>query len=155
MPTREKKLKVLFLCTGNSCRSQMAEGWARHLLADVFEPYSAGIAPEPLDPLAVRVMAEAGVDISRQRSKHVQQLKGVEFDLVVTVCDEAREHCPVFPGRARRLHAGFDDPPHLAAAARSEDEALWHYRRVRDEIRRFVESLADSLRGGREEESIS
>jgi arsenate reductase len=151
----QRKLKVLFLCTGNSCRSQMAEGWARHLAGDVIEPCSAGVSPEPLDTRAVRVMAEAGVDISRQRSKHVQELMGVEFDLVVTVCDEAREHCPVFPGRARRLHAGFDDPPHLAAAARSEDEALSHYRRVRDEIRRFVESLPDFLRGGPEKDGAS
>ncbi len=144
MPGR-RKLRVLFLCTGNSCRSQMAEGWARELLGDIIEPCSAGIRPEPLDPLAVRVMAEAGVDISRQRSKRVEELADLGFDLVVTVCDQAREHCPVLPGRVRQMHAGFDDPPHLAAAARSPDEALPHYRRVRDEIRRFVESLRQVL----------
>ena len=138
-------LKVLFLCTGNSCRSQMAEGWARHLKGDVIEPYSAGIAPRPLDPRAVEVMAEAGVDIAAQRAKHVDELGHVEFDFVVTVCGHAHEHCPVFPGSTRVVHVGFDDPPQLAAGAKTEDEALAHYRRVRDEIRAFVERLPDAL----------
>lgn len=137
----ERRLKVLFLCTGNSCRSQMAEGWARHLRSDVIEPYSAGVEPHGLDPRAVKVMAEAGVDISGHRSKHIDELKAVEFDVVVTVCDSAREACPYFPDPARKIHKDFDDPPRLAAGARTEDEALPHYRRVRDEIRRFVESL--------------
>jgi arsenate reductase len=142
-----RKLKILFLCTGNSCRSQMAEGWARTLKSDVIEPYSAGIETHGLNPLAVKVMAEAGVDISGQRSKHVDELKGIPFDYVITVCDHAHESCPLFPGRTRLLHVGFDDPPRLARDARSEQEALKHYRRVRDEIRAFVESLPESLNG--------
>ena len=133
-------MKVLFLCTGNSCRSQMAEGWARHLKGDRIEAYSAGIETHGLNMDAVRVMAEAGVDISGQRSKHVREFGGVEFDYVVTVCDHAHESCPVFPGKAQVIHAGFDDPPRLAAGATTEDERLAPYRRVRDEIRAFVET---------------
>lgn len=140
-----KKLKVLFLCTGNSCRSQMAEGWARHLKGDRIEPYSAGIETHGLNPRAVQVMAEAGVDISGHRSKHVDDLKDVQFDYVVTVCGHANEHCPVFSGKARVIHVGFDDPPKLAADATSEEERLVPYRRVRDEIRTFVESLPGRL----------
>ena len=136
-----QKLKILFLCTGNSCRSQMAEGWARHLRGDVIEPYSAGIEAHGLNPHAVRAMAEAGVDISGRRSKRVEELKGIEFDCVVTVCGHANEHCPVFPGKAKKIHVGFDDPPKLAARAKTEEEALNHYRRVRDEIRAFVLQL--------------
>ena len=135
------KLKVLFLCTGNSCRSQIAEGWARQLQGDRIEPHSAGIETHGLNPRAVQVMAEAGVDISGQRSKHVGELQEVEFDYVVTVCGHANEHCPVFPGKARVLHVGFDDPPALAAGATSEEARLAPYRRVRDEIRAFVEGL--------------
>jgi arsenate reductase len=138
-------LKVLFLCTGNSCRSQMAEGWARHLRGDQIEAFSAGIEAHGLNPDAVRVMAEAGVDISGQRSKVVGELRGVEFDCVVTVCDQAHESCPLFPGRARLVHAGFDDPPRLAAAAATEAQRLAPYRRVRDEIRAFVEGLPAAL----------
>ena len=140
-----QKLKVLFLCTGNSCRSQMAEGWARHIKGDVVDPYSAGIETHGLNPYAVKVMAEAGVDISSHRSKHVDELKSIPFDYVVTVCDHAHESCPFFPGKTRVIHAGFDDPPRLAKEAKSEEEALSHYRRVRDEICRFVESLPGSL----------
>ncbi len=139
------KRSVLFLCTGNSCRSQMAEGWARHLHGDVLEPYSAGVRAHGLNPHAVRVMAEAGVDISGQTSKTVDALAGVAFDLVVTVCDHARETCPVLPGAKRMLHAGFDDPPRLAETAASEAEALDIYRRVRDEIRDFVRGLPTLL----------
>ena len=139
------KLTILFLCTGNSCRSQMAEGWARHLKSDVVEPYSAGIETHGLNPTAVKVMAEAGVDISRQRSKHLDELAGVQFDRVVTVCAHAHENCPVLPGDAKVLHVGFDDPPKLAKGAKNEREALGHYRRVRDEIRAFVESLPQSI----------
>jgi len=145
-----QKLKVLFLCTGNSCRSQMAEGWARHLKGDVVEPYSAGISPRGLDPRAVQVMADAGVDISGQRSKHLDEVKDIPFDCVVTVCDQAREACPLFPGRTKVIHAGFDDPPRLAAGSTSEDEALRHYRRVRDEMRTFIENdLGKGLDHGR------
>ncbi len=140
-----RKVKVLFLCTGNSCRSQMAEGWARHLKGETIEPYSAGVAPQRLDPRAVQVMAEVGVDISSHRSKSVDELQNIRFDYVVTVCDQAHESCPLFPGRTKMIHVGFDDPPRLAEPARNEQEALSHYRRVRDEIRRFVESLPESL----------
>jgi arsenate reductase len=143
------RLKILFLCTGNSCRSQMAEGWARALKADSVEAYSAGIETHGLNPRAVAVMAEAGVDISAHRSKHVSELLDVAFDVVVTVCDHANEQCPIFPRPARRVHVGFDDPPRLAKSARSEQEALGHYRRVRDEIKAFVERLPDSLEESR------
>jgi len=138
-------MRILFLCTGNSCRSQMAEGWARHLKGDVMEAYSAGIETHGLNPHAVRVMREAGVDISAQRSKHVDELAGTVFDVVITVCDRADESCPLFPGRTRVVHKGFDDPPRLAKSAPTEAEALGHYRRVRDEIRAFVETLPESV----------
>ena len=139
------KLKVLFLCTGNSCRSQMAEGWARALKSDALEAYSAGIETHGLNPNAVKVMAEAGVDISDHRSKTSAELSEVPFDFVVTVCGHANETCPIFPGKTKVLHRGFDDPPRLAKTAATEEEALGHYRRVRDEIRAFVESLPGSL----------
>jgi arsenate reductase len=145
MAEKTRKLKVLFLCTGNSCRSQMAEGWARQLKGERIEPYSAGIETHGLDVNAVRVMKEAGVDISSQRSKHLSELLDVRFDYVVTVCDHAAEHCPAFPGQARRLHRGFDDPPGLAETAKDEAQVLQHYRRVRDQIRAFVETLPQSL----------
>lgn len=134
-------MKVLFLCTGNSCRSQMAEGWAEKLHPGVMEAYSAGTAPHGVDPRAVKVMAEAGVDISGHRSKHAEELKAVPFDLVVTVCDKARESCPLWSGKAKKLHKSFEDPPFLAKTAKTEEEALGHYRRVRDEIRDFVAGL--------------
>lgn len=140
-----RKERVLFLCTGNSCRSQMAEGWARHLKRDEIDAFSAGIEPRGLNENAVRVMAEAGVDISHQLSKHVDELEDVPFDYVVTVCDHANETCPLFSGKAKRIHAGFDDPPRLAEGAKTEEEALGHYRRVRDEIRAFVERLPGAL----------
>jgi arsenate reductase len=138
-------LRILFLCTGNSCRSQMAEGWTRCLKGDKIEPYSAGIEAHGLNQDAIRVMAEAGVDISSHRSKRLNELSGVEFNYVVTVCDNARESCPIFPGKAKVIHVGFDDPPRLAANAATEQERLAPYRRVRDEIRAFVETLPDSL----------
>ena len=139
------KLKVLFLCTGNSCRSQMAEGWTRHLKGDRIEPHSAGIEAHGLDADAVRVMAEAGVDISGHRSKTLGELHDVRFDCVVTVCDHAHENCPVFAGKAKIIHVGFDDPPRLAAGASSDDERLAPYRRVRDEIRAFVNTLPEAI----------
>ena len=142
----ERLPRVLFLCTGNSCRSQMAEGWARHLLADHVDAVSAGTDPHGLNPLAVRAMAEAGVDISSHTSKTIDACDPKTLDLVVTVCGHANENCPVFPGRARVVHQGFDDPPKLAADARSEAEALPHYERVRDEIRAFIETLPNLLR---------
>ncbi|MGE0481705.1 MAG: arsenate reductase ArsC [Phycisphaerae bacterium] len=141
----DRKLRVLFLCTGNSCRSQMAEGWAKHLKAAEIEAYSAGTQPQALNPLAVKVMAESGVDIRGHRSKTVQALGDLAFDYVVTVCGHANETCPVFPGQTRVVHVGFDDPPKLAAGAANEAEALSHYRRVRDEIRAFVEKLPQAL----------
>ena len=140
-----RKLTILFLCTGNSCRSQMAEGWARRMKGDLVEAYSAGIETHGLNEHAVRVMAEVGVDISGYRSKRLSELGGIEIDYVVTVCDRARESCPRFPGRARIVHAGFDDPPALAARETDPERALDHYRRVRDEIRAYVESLPAAL----------
>ncbi|MEO6436965.1 MAG: arsenate reductase ArsC [Tepidisphaeraceae bacterium] len=141
----EPRLKVLFLCTGNSCRSQMAEGWTRHLKSNAIEAYSAGVEPHGMNARAVHAMKEAGVDISSQRSKHVDELKDVPLDFVVTVCDHAHESCPLFPGRTSVVHVGFDDPPRLAEGARDEEEAMRHYRRVRDEIRAFVETLPSAL----------
>jgi arsenate reductase len=140
-----EKMKILFLCTGNSCRSQMAEGWTRRLKSDVIEPYSAGIEIHGLDPNAVKVMAEAGVDISSHRSKHIDELKAIDFDYVITVCDHAAEHCPIFPGEAKVVHFGFDDPPRLAKETNTAEEALDCYRRVRDEIKAFVEKLPEFI----------
>jgi arsenate reductase len=140
-----QKLKVLFLCTGNSCRSQMAEGWARALKSEEIDPYSAGIEAHGLNPRAVQVMTEAGVDISGQRSKLVSEVIDIPFDTVVTVCDHASEHCPRFPGAAKVIHVGFDDPPRLAQGAKDEEAALDSYRRVRDEIRSYVEKLPTAL----------
>jgi arsenate reductase (thioredoxin) len=145
MQEAKSKLKVLFLCTGNSCRSQMAEGWARHLKGDAIDTYSAGIETHGLNPNAVKVMAEAGVDISGHRSKHLDELKDVPFDYVVTVCDHAHESCPLFPGKTKVVHVGFDDPPRLAKQAQTEEEALNAYRRVRDEIKAFVARLPGVL----------
>ncbi|ADK86001.1 Protein-tyrosine phosphatase, low molecular weight [Desulfarculus baarsii DSM 2075] len=139
------KIKILYLCTGNSCRSQMAEGFTNALRGDLFVAQSAGVAPGRVDPLAVAVMAESGVDISGQRSKDVEQFIGQSWDWVVTLCDNARESCPFFPGPARRVHRGFDDPPFLAQSAKNEDEALAIYRRVRDEIKAMVLGLPGSL----------
>jgi arsenate reductase len=144
------KLKILFLCTGNSCRSQMAKGWTKKLKSDVIEPYSAGIKIHGLNQNAVKVMAEAGVDISNHRSKHVDEFKDMQFDYVVTVCGHANENCPVFPGKTKRAHVGFDDPPKLAENAETENEALDCYRRVRDQIKDFVKTLPESLLKGNE-----
>ena len=145
------KLKVLFLCTGNSCRSQMAEGWARHLKSDVVEPYSAGIETHGLNPNAVKVMAEAGVDISGHHSKHLDELKDIDFDYVITVCDNTHENCPMFPRKIKIVHVGFDDPPRLAKEAKTEQEVLNCYRRVRDEIKSFVEKLPGFLKKNQNE----
>ncbi len=141
-----RKPKVLFLCTGNACRSQMSEGWARALHGERIEAWSAGIAPHGVDSRAIQVMAEAGVDISGHESKHLDDLGHVPFDCVITVCDNAAESCPIFPGRVEKLHHGFPDPPRLARDANTEEEALAHYRRVRDDIRAFVETLPAALR---------
>ena len=145
-----KKLNVLFLCTGNSCRSQMAEGWARALKGNVIEAYSAGIETHGLNPNAVKVMAEAGVDISGHKSENVTDLLHIPFDFVVTVCGHANEHCPLFPGKAKVIHVGFDDPPALARALAAQgagaEAQLDGYRRVRDEIKAFVQTLPEALR---------
>ncbi len=145
MQEAEQKLKVLFLCTGNSCRSQMAEGWARRLKGDEIEAHSAGIETHGLNPHAVQVMAEAGVDIANHCSKHFNEVKHIPFDYVVTVCDHAYESCPLFPGRTKVVHVGFEDPPRLAKDAKTKEEALNGYRRVRDEIRTFIEGLPTTL----------
>jgi len=142
----DSKINLLFLCTGNSCRSQMAEGWARHLKSDDIEPYSAGIEAHGLNPRAVKVMAEAGVDISGHTSQKLDELAEVKFDYVVTVCGHAHETCPMFPGDAKVIHVGFDDPPRLAKEVEGEQEQLAIYRRVRDEIRDFVATLPEALR---------
>lgn len=138
-------VKILFLCTGNSCRSQMAEGWAHALKGDVVDAYSAGIETHGLNPYAVKVMAEAGVDISSQKSKLISDLPTLDFDYVITVCGNAHENCPVFPGRTRILHVGFEDPPRLAESCRSEEKKLVCYRRVRDAIRTFIAQLPEVL----------
>ncbi|HOI95354.1 MAG TPA: arsenate reductase ArsC [Syntrophobacter fumaroxidans] len=141
----EPKIRILYLCTGNSCRSQMAEAWTNHLKGHSIEARSAGVTPHGLDPDAVKVMAEAGLDISGQSSKDVDTLEHLEFDYVITLCDNAQRACPVFPAKTRVLHVPFDDPPRLAAGARTEEEAMMHYRRVRDEIKAFVEKLPEVL----------
>lgn len=134
-------MKILFLCTGNSCRSQMAEGLARHLHPDKFEVFSAGIEKHGMNQSAVKVMAEIGIDISSHYSKTIDDLAGISFDYVITVCDNARETCPLFPGKAIKIHQSFPDPPKLAEHAATEEEALQQYRKVRDEIRDFIMQL--------------
>jgi len=136
-----KKIKMLFLCTGNSCRSQMAEGWTRFLKGDEIDVYSAGIETHGLNPNAVKVMSEIGIDISNHKSTHIDEYRDMDFDYVITVCDNARENCPYFPAKIKILHQGFDDPPALAETASSEEEVLALYRRVRDEIGNFVEKM--------------
>ncbi len=139
------KLKILFLCTGNSCRSQMAEGFARALKSDIIEAYSAGIETHGLNPNAVKVMAEVGIDISSQKSEYVTDLLDIDFDNVITVCGHANENCPIFPAKSKIIHVGFDDPPalakELAAQGATEEEQLNCYRQVRDNIRKYVETL--------------
>lgn len=139
------KKKVLFLCTGNSCRSQMAEGLVKDLFGQTIECFSAGIVKHGLNPLAVKVMGEIDIDISNHHSKTLEDLKDVCFDLVVTVCSNANETCPLFLGNTKTIHQGFDDPPTLAKDSSSEDEALIHYRRVRDEIKSFIQGLEQYL----------
>jgi len=146
------RLKLLFLCTGNSCRSQMAEGWTRHLKGDVVDAYSAGIETHGLNPHAVKAMAEAGVDITLQRSENIKDFADQKLDVVVTVCGHAHETCPVFPADCRVVHVGFEDPPkmarELAEGGASEEEQMNCYRKVRDEIKAFVETLPEALKEG-------
>ena len=141
-------MKILFLCTGNSCRSQMAEGWARHLKKADIDPSSAGIVRHGMNPWAVRVMEEAGVDMSGHASKTLDDLPDLAFDVVVTLCGHANETCPFFPGQVRRVHRGFDDPPSLCRDMSDEEKILAVYRRVRDEIRDFVAGMPGSLDAG-------
>ena len=139
------KIKILFLCTGNSCRSQMAEGWAKHLQAASLEPFSAGIEKHGLNPVAVKVMAEVGIDISGQKSKLTTELAGISFDYIVAVCDQAAASCPVFPGPGKIVQKSFQDPPKMAAVKTTEKEKLECYRKVRDEIKDFVKGLPENL----------
>ncbi len=145
-----EKLKILFLCTGNSCRSQMAQGWARALKGDIIEAYSAGVETHGLNQDAVTVMAEAGVDISLHKSTHINEFRGIDLDCVITVCGHAHETCPYFPNIGQVIHVGFDDPPKMAAmlADRGADKEarLDCFRKVRDDIRAFVEKLPGNLK---------
>jgi arsenate reductase (thioredoxin) len=145
-PIGGRKLKILFLCTGNTCRSQIAEGLTRHLKSDLIAPNSAGVDPGGMNPRAVKSMAEIGIDISGCFPKTTESLGNIAFDYVITLCDHANESCPLFPGKTKRLHRGFEDPPRLAENAATEEDAMVHYRRVRDEIRAFVEKLPDVLK---------
>ena len=147
-PSRSNPLRVMFLCTGNSCRSQMAEGWARHLLADAVDACSAGTAPQGVNLLAIEAMREVGVDLSTHTSKSVEACHPATLDLVITVCGHANENCPVFlkqSSTTRVIYHGFDDPPALAIGASTHEEAMSHYRRVRDEIKDFVAALPSVL----------
>jgi arsenate reductase len=125
----------------------MAETWTRHLKGDLFDAYSAGVQPKGVDPRTVKAMADVGIDISMQISKDTDSLEDMEFDYVVTLCDNARESCPYFPAKIRLVHRGFDDPPKLAEGVNDEDKAMNHYRRVRDEIKAFVMGLPELLEG--------
>lgn len=137
--------KILFICTGNSCRSQMAEGWTRHLKKDLLQPFSAGIEKHGLDPLAIKVMDEVGVDISKQKSKLITELKDKDFDYVVTICEDANRNCPIFSGKVKRIHHAFDNPPRIAKTLTSQEEIFSLYKRVRDEIKEFVSNMPDNL----------
>lgn len=140
------KPSILFLCTGNSCRSQMAEGWGRALQSDAFDFYSAGIEKHGKNPNAIKVMAEVGVDISDQESETTDELPIAEFDYVITVCGHADEHCPYFPAKTKIIHHGFEDPPKLAKQFNDEEEQLDCYRKVRDEIKTFIDQIENHLK---------
>ncbi len=146
MSKQKNTPRILFLCTGNSCRSQMAEGWARHLHGDRFEIFSAGLEKHGVNPTAISIMAETGVDISSQTSKLITELPCRQFDLVITLCGHADANCPIFPGNSRKIHQGFDDPPKLAALAKSEHATLDCYRRVRNELKEFIKKLPKLLK---------
>lgn len=138
------KQNILFLCTGNSCRSQMAEGFAKAIKGDKFSFYSAGTKKHGLNPYAVKVMHEAGVDISKHSSKTTDELSDISFSFVFTVCSDAHENCPFFPG-VKTIHVGFDDPPRLAKNKTNEEEILDIYRNVRDKIKEFVTDIEGHL----------
>jgi arsenate reductase len=142
MIDNQKKIKILFLCTGNSCRSQMAEGWVNHLKSDVIEAYSAGVRPIGVSSKAIKTMAEAGVDISNHTSKHIDDLKGINFDYVITLCDNAARNCPVFTGKAKVIHKPFKDP---YFAIGNEEQVMEEFRKVSEQIKDFVKTLPDSL----------
>ena len=145
----ETKIKILYLCTGNSCRSQMAEGWTRHLKSDQIEAFSAGIETHGLNPHMVKVMDEAGVDVSNQKSENIRDFAEHDLDVVITVCGHAHETCPVFPANCKVVHTGFPDPPkmakELAEKGATEEEQLDCYRTVRDEIKEYILTLPESL----------
>ncbi len=143
----EKKIKILFLCTGNACRSQIAEGWARHLKSDIIDAYSAGIRPIGVSSRAIKAMAEIGIDISNHISKHIDDLKGIDFDYVITLCDNAAENCPIFPGKAKVIHKPFKDP---YFATGSEEQVMAEFRKVREQIKEFIETLPESLENKKE-----
>jgi len=142
MGNSKEKVKVLFLCTGNACRSQMAEGWAKHLKSDVMEVYSAGVWPVGVSSKAIQVMAEAGVDISSHTSKHAFAFLDMDFGYVITLCDHAKEECPIFAQKTKLVHRRFTDP---LGARGDEEQILAAFRKTRDEIRAFVETLPESL----------
>lgn len=146
-----EKTRVLFLCTGNSCRSQMAQAWVNSLHPDTMEAHSAGIEIHGLNPRAVQVMNEAGVDISGYRSQKIDEFALDSFDFIITVCDHAHESCPVVPSGCRLIHKSFDDPPRLVQELRGEEEILACYRRVRDEIKSYIQNLPDHLAKENEE----
>lgn len=143
MSSIREKLNVLFLCTGNSCRSQMAEGWVRHLKSDCIEAFSAGINPHRVNERAAAIMAEAGVDISDHISNHLDEYAGLDFDYVITVCDNAKEHCPLYPKQTTMIHHRFDDP---SCVIGTSEQITAEFRRVRDEIRDFIAAMPANLK---------
>ena len=147
------KLKILFLCTGNSCRSQMAESWAHHLKADAFDAYSAGIEKHGLNPNMLQVMKEVNVDTSMLKSKLLSELPE-KFDYVITVCAHADEYCPPLPATTKVKHIPFPDPPKMAKECKTDEEKLNCYRKVRDEIKKMVETLPESLMEKKADEPV-
>jgi len=145
MPEADEKLRVLFLCTNNSCRSQMAEGLTKSLRGESIYAQSAGLQPKRIHKLAIRAMFEIAMNISNQYPKRIEELEETDFDYVITLCDDAKENCPVFPGNVRHLHVPFEDPVVLAESARDEKTAYKYFIRVRDQIRTFIATMPKSL----------
>tara|TARA_B100001971_G_scaffold91031_1_gene83932 strand:- start:1891 stop:2325 length:435 start_codon:yes stop_codon:yes gene_type:complete len=143
------KKNILFLCTGNSCRSQMAEGWGKALKSETYNFFSAGTKKHGLNPNAIKVMSEVNIDISSHVSNTTDELSSVKMDFVFTVCSDAHENCPFFP-QGKIIHVGFDDPPRLTKDMTDEEEILSVYRRVRDEIKSFVENIDKYIEGSHE-----
>ncbi len=150
MRETKEKITVLFLCTGNSCRSQMAEGWAKNLKSDVIEAYSAGVRPIPVSDRAIEVMADAGVDISDQFSKNLGSLAEIDFDYVITLCDNANQQCPTLPGKALHIHQPFEDP---YFASGTDQQVTATFKRVRDQIKAFVDKMPQNLQHENPQES--